>query len=610
MRRSHRTALAAAIAGVAVAAVAGSGGGPAGAAGDPGYTMRTLHFAVRTGPGGHTPCDIVGDLYTPTGAGPAHRVPAILTTNGFGGSKDDQAGIGTAFAARGYAVLSYSGLGFGGSGCKITLDDPGHDGHAARQLVSFLGGAPGIAFADAQHTRPVARYRDVVHDATDHTGTPRAHDPRVGMIGGSYGGEIQFATASVDPRVDTIVPLITWNDLSYSLAPNNTDRTHGVSTSTPGATKLTWGLGFSAEGVADGVAGAGGNPSRLFGCPNFADFVCPALVTGGTTGYFQPDAIRALRHASVEHYMPSIRIPTLLIQGENDTLFNLNEAVATYRSLRAQGTPVTMIWQSWGHSDLTPAPGELDLANPDPATQYETARIAHWFDHYLKGRDTGTGPTFAYFRDWVHYTGIATPAYATAPAFPVGTRRTWYLSGDGRLVGSRSAVRTGSQVFATPPAGAPTSLDPADVVGSYAPAGVGDTDRDAPGTYAVWDGTSLRHPLHVAGIPVLRVRLDAPTAAASQGAGPAGQLVVFAKLRDVAADGTARLIRGQVAPVRVPDVTKDVTIRLPGIVHEFPAGHHLELAISGGSENYRGGLSPTPVSIAGDAGETLRLPVT
>lgn len=46
-------------------------------------------------------------------------------------------------------------------------------------------------------------------------------DPVLGMIGVSYGGEVQFATASFG-RVDTIVPQITWNDLSYSLAPSNT----------------------------------------------------------------------------------------------------------------------------------------------------------------------------------------------------------------------------------------------------------------------------------------------------------------------------------------------------------------------------------------------------
>src|SRR5206468_11451276 len=111
--------------------------------------VQTLHFKVSVGPAGDQTCDVVGDLYTPSAASSTSRVPAILTTNGFGGSKDDQAGIGKAFALRGYEVLSYSGLGFGGSGCKITLDDPDWDGKAAAQLISYLGGAPGIALTAA-----------------------------------------------------------------------------------------------------------------------------------------------------------------------------------------------------------------------------------------------------------------------------------------------------------------------------------------------------------------------------------------------------------------------------------------------------------------------------
>src|SRR3954452_17768861 len=146
---------------------------PPAQAADPAYTMQTLHFAVQTGPTGETPCDIVGDLYTPTAASPAARVPAILTTNGFGGSKDDQAGLGKAFSARGYVVLSYSGLGFGGSGCKITLDDPDYDGRAATQLISYLGGAGGIAFTDAAHTSAAPPLQVVVHDARDHAGQAR-----------------------------------------------------------------------------------------------------------------------------------------------------------------------------------------------------------------------------------------------------------------------------------------------------------------------------------------------------------------------------------------------------------------------------------------------------
>lgn len=575
----------------------------------PAYTVATLHFAVHVGADRATACDVVGDLYTPAVAGPSHRVPAILTTNGFGGSKNDQAGLGRAFASRGYLVLSYSGLGFGGSTCKITLDDPDYDGLAASQLIDYLGGAPGIAFADAAHTVPAPSQQAVIHDPRDHAGHADRYDPRVGMIGGSYGGEVQFAAASVDPRLDTIVPLITWNDLSYSLGPNNTDQTTGVTTATPGATKLIWGLLFSADGILDGLQGAQADPSRLVPCPNFATFVCPALVTAGTTGFFQPDAVAALRHASVATYLSKIRIPVLLMQGENDTLFNLNEAAATYAALRRQGTPVSMVWQSWGHSSLAAAPGEIDLGNPDPSTQYETGRIANWFAHYLQGSPVSTGPAFAYFRDWIGYTGNAAPAYASSPAFPVGTARTLYLSGGQALSPTAAGATTGTQTLLTPPAGLPSTIDPLDALGGYLPQGSGLPNADLPGTTASWTGPVLTTPLDVAGSPVLTVSLSAPTAALTQGLGPAGQLVLFVKVMDVGPDGKASLIRSLIAPARNPDVTRPVVVRLPAFVHRFAPGHHVGLVVAGGSLDYRGGLLPTPVTIAGGPTQTLVLPV-
>ncbi|MGH3495483.1 MAG: hypothetical protein ACRDQ1_19950, partial [Sciscionella sp.] len=122
-----------------------------------GYTETQLHFAVTVGPNRAQHCDIVGLLFTPDSASRAHRVPAILTTNGFGGSDADQVPFAQKEAKQGYLVLSYSGLGFGGSGCKITLDDPSYDGIAAHQLVSYLGGAPGIAYLDAKHTTPAPK---------------------------------------------------------------------------------------------------------------------------------------------------------------------------------------------------------------------------------------------------------------------------------------------------------------------------------------------------------------------------------------------------------------------------------------------------------------------
>jgi X-Pro dipeptidyl-peptidase C-terminal non-catalytic domain/X-Pro dipeptidyl-peptidase (S15 family) len=571
------------------------------------YTVQTLHFAVAIGPDGAEHCDIVGDLYTPSDASGTHRVAAILTTNGFGGSKDDQADLARYFATQDYAVLSYSGLGFGGSGCKITLDDPDWDGQAARQLVGFLGGQDGVAYADAAHTRPVSGLNYVVHDATDHAGRHDTHDPRVGMIGGSYGGEVQFAAASIDARIDTLIPLITWNDLSYSLTPNNTDLTTGVTSATPGVTKLTWPLLFFFEGaVLDSAEGFQYDPSRVIGCPNFTDQVCTDLAQSGTLGYPSTDLLALLRHASVSTYLDRIRIPVLLAQGENDTLFNLNEAVATYQALAAQGTPVKMIWQSWGHSGLTPAPGELDLTNPDPATQYETARVASWFGQYLKNGPADPYPAFTYFRDWVSYTGIATPAYGSASSYPVGTPRTFYLSGNGSLVTDQAGIQPGAQTFVTPPAGFPTSASGIDAFSANIP-----PDTNVAGTYAAWTSAPLSSDMNVVGQPTLDVQVQAPAAAQSGTLGPAGQLVLFAKVYDVAPDGSQSLVHNLIAPVRITDPSDPIHITLPAIVHRFAAGHAVRIMLASGDLNYRAGLTSTLVTVtAGAPGQALKLPVT
>src|SRR5256885_15195214 len=71
-----------------LAAVALAGAVVVPAHADPAFTVRTMHFDVVVGPAGDQHCDIVGDLYTPA----VTPAPAILTTNGFGGSEGDPAG--------------------------------------------------------------------------------------------------------------------------------------------------------------------------------------------------------------------------------------------------------------------------------------------------------------------------------------------------------------------------------------------------------------------------------------------------------------------------------------------------------------------------------------
>ena len=184
-------------------------------------------------------------------------MPAILSTHGFGGSKDDdnQKAIGKGFVGQGYAVLSYSGLGFGKTDCKIELDDPDWDGKAGKQMDDVLAGTR--AYTN-QATGKSAYLRSIAMESKG--------DPRVGMIGGSYGGQIQYAVASQDPRIDAIIPIITWNDLTYSLAPGN-------------VAKKEWIDLFFSDGIASGVENGTNDPGTLAGgCPNFTDQACVGAV--------------------------------------------------------------------------------------------------------------------------------------------------------------------------------------------------------------------------------------------------------------------------------------------------------------------------------------------
>src|SRR3954451_7965861 len=402
---------------------------PAGAhAADP-FTVKALASDVMTGPKSDTPCNISADLYKPNDASAANPAAAVMATNGFGGSKTDFQALGSAYARRGYVFLAYSGLGFGGSGCKITLDAPDWDGRAGSQLVSFLGGTK----AATDGTK------------ADYVLQDKPGDPRVGMIGGSYGGQIQFAIAGLDPRMDAIVPQITWNDLSYSLTPNNTDFTRGVTFNTPGVSKADWPVLFFGLGVGQGFQHAftDQDPSHLGTCPNFDDRVCASLIQSGSLGYPDATTLELLRHASVASYMSKIRIPTFLAQGQSDTLFDLQEAVATYEALRAQGTPVKMLWRSAGHSGG--GLGAQESSSTALEGSYESRMELEWFDYYLRG--IGDAPTldFDFLRDWaLPKAGDAAAAVGATPSYPVADDETLYLSGGDALVSARSSIAPGT----------------------------------------------------------------------------------------------------------------------------------------------------------------------
>ena len=568
----------------AILPAAALGGHTAHAAGGPGYarTSGTLH-ATGLGPNADQACDLVYDLYVPDQASAASPVPAILTTNGFGGSKTSQASVAAMFAQHGYEVLSYSGLGFGGSTCNIELDSPEWDGRAASRFVDLL-----------------AKRDEVAKDGAD--------DPVLGTWGGSYGGGFQFALASVDPRVDAMIPLITWNDLAYSLAPNNDAPNRIYTASAAGVPKYQWTEVFFADGMAQPAinAGASGNPPT--GCPGFDRFACTSNADTAARGYPSADTTAFLRHASAEYELfdnpshPHVP-PMMLIQGENDTLFNFNDAVANYNGAVRSGADVKLVFQEGGHSGPG-APGETN--DQDVSRGYLDQLYLNWFNHYLKHDGTDTGARVEYFQDWVTYdhSGSAGAAYGRSGSYPVGDQKTYWLSGTGSLVDDPAAVvYGGTSTFANPPGGQPGSYSETSEVGQKA------APTDPPGESVAYTTAPLAADTDVVGIPEAQITLSSTTG--SRVNDPADMAVIFGKIYDVAPDGSVSLVHGIVSPVRIGDPGKPVHINLPGQVHRYARGHSIRLVLAATDQAYTGSRVPDVITVRVDPSSpsTLTLPV-
>ncbi|MDQ1713824.1 MAG: hypothetical protein QOE45_3274, partial [Frankiaceae bacterium] len=193
----------------------------------------------------------------------------------------------------------------------------------------------------------------------------------------------------------------------------------------------------------------------------------------------------------------------------------------------------------------------------------------------------------------------AAAAVRTAPAYPAAAGTPLYLSGTDALVADKGAVQAGSAQMAE--AAAPTSQGGGAIVAQ--------DGQDAPGTSVSYTTPPLTEDLDVVGIPSATFRVDAPTFTGS--VDPAQHLLLFAKLYDVAPDGTATLHRALISAARIKDPTKPVTIELPGIVHRYAKGHSLRLTVSTSAATYRGGLGAGPVSIVTDPKDpgVLTIPV-
>ncbi|MFG2055483.1 alpha/beta fold hydrolase [Micromonospora sp. NPDC048930] len=535
---------------------------------------------VRSGPDGNQPVDLDTTLYLPRDASARHRVPAVLLAHGFGGTKESVRDDAEDLAARGYAVLTWTARGFGRSGGEIHLDSPDYEVRDASRLLDRLAARP-----------------DIRLDA--------AGDPRVGVVGGSYGGGLALLLAAQDRRVDAIVPMITWNDLSRAFLPESTGKAP-----TEGVFKKGWagiffggggnagsgpsGVSGSTAGQSEGApasagapspqpgAGPGTGPGRAPGgaadpaCGRFAADVCAAYLRIATTGRADQAAVDLLRRSSPAGVLDRITAPTLLVQGEADTLFPLTEADANARGIAAAGTPVRVAWFTGGHDG-----GEGPTSDSD-RVKFLTAQ---WLDHYVKGEGALPGQGFTFSR-------IAGFDALDRGLVATGYRITDYPGVTGQA--RRDVTLTGpAQTIANPPNGNPAAISAVPFAGALGSLLDG-VAGDIPGQHARFESAPLDEAVDVVGAPTVRIRAASPT----------GEAVLFVKLYDVDPKGAATLPDGLVAPVRLTglprtvDAAQPVTVTLPAIVRRIEAGHRLRIVVATSDQAYATPAEPAVYSVA------------
>ncbi len=575
---------------LAAALLALVGAAPAAAATGP----RTVEEKVEVPAGAGLPGTITLDttLYLP----PATPAPAVLVAHGFGGTKASVDADARSLVDRGFVVLTWTARGFGASGGQIALDSPDFEVADARALVDRLAARP-----------------EVVQDGPG--------DPRVGVTGGSYGGALALLLAGYDRRIDAVAPVITWNDLGQALFPNAAAAPGSLPADTPargafspdGVFKRGWaGVFFSAglapgggprgavegDGVPAGESGAGPAaapaPGLPLTCGRFTLAVCAAYTEAATTGRLSPATADLLRRSSPASVTDRITAPTLVVQGEADTLFGLDQADATARQIAAAGGTVRVLWYGGGHDG-----GGVDQRVRDA--------IGDWFDHWLTGKGD-PGASFGYTVASGVRTGGDTPTSRTveAPAYPG-------LAGTPAVSTQPLPLVGEPQVALVPAGGNPAAITALPGLGgALGTAGnrIAAFTAELPGQSAAFRTAPVAAPLLVAGSP----RVDL-TVARVPGQPAPDAAVLFGKVYEVTSDGTRTLLGGAVAPVRVA-VPADgsparVTVALAGVVAPIEAGNRLMVSFGTTDQGYAGTTTPAAwrIGLGDGADAALVVPV-
>ena len=212
----------------------------------------------------------------------------------------------------GIAALACDARGHGASGGLFGLDGP-RDVQDTKELFAWLAARPEIS------------------------------DTQIGALGVSLGGGAVWNATVAGVPFKAIVPAVTWTNLGEALNPNGVPKVGEINE------------------LGDAVPFSRWDPSLVQALPGLEDYDVSAAAKSA-------EAARSSRPK-----LHSLTVPTLLLQGRHDFLFDMDQAVAAYKLLSG---PKRLYLGDIGH-----APAK----NPSAEAPTYLTEAVGWFNQYLAG---------------------------------------------------------------------------------------------------------------------------------------------------------------------------------------------------------------------------------
>ncbi|MBB3038799.1 CocE/NonD family hydrolase [Hoyosella altamirensis] len=285
------------------------------------------------------------------------------------------------------------------------------------------------------------------------------------------------------------------------------------------------------------------------------------------------------RRVSINEDYGSIQCPVFAVGGWADGYTN-----AIFRLLEHLEVPCRALIGPWGHK--YPHTGV-----PGPAIGF-LDEVVRWWDHWLKGRDTGLSAEPA-LRVWMQDSVPPRTSYGDRPGRWVAEEG-WPSSrisekrlqlGERSLIGMNEVTEIAERRADSPTNVVQSPLSVGMFAGKWAsyaaPPDLPSDQREEDGGALVYETSRLTETVEILGLPrlLLAVSADKPNA------------MVAARLSDVAPNGEATRVtygllnlthrNGSANPEPLePGKTYRVELQLNGVAQSFPAGHKIRLALS------------------------------